>query len=225
MQGKIDELWLQTHTAVSPIRHFYKCALPIERFLYYCRCLLYGLDLYAGYHRLVMATNKHCSLFNSERHFGRAYTRNSIATGRIGTLDILNDCLLSEMAFFELKLIARNDWRVMAPNTHRTIFPISHLCVRKLQVVFGRCADRTTALISETFLLWFRVAWESYSPRNAFAVLWFNSIVTIYCKPVSIAISCATTHVIKTDAPYDCILHTKRRFSANNAWFYKNKFG
>ena len=94
--------------------------------------------------------------------------------------------------FSVLELDARYDWQVMAPNTHRSVFPISHLCILtciawKLHVIYGHSAYWMTALLLETFLEWFRVAWEiwleSYGPRHALVILSHN-IVCVYCKPV-----------------------------------------
>ena len=46
----------------------------------------------------------------------------------------------------------------------------------KLQVIYGCSANRTIAVLFETFFVWFRVAWEiwleSYGPRHASVVLW-----------------------------------------------------
>ena len=78
--------------------------------------------------------------------------------------------------FSVLELDVRYRWQVMAPNMHRSGFSISNLCMVtcitwKLQVICGRPAYRMTALLLETFLVHFRVAWEIrleiYVPRNA----------------------------------------------------------
>ena len=57
----------------------------------------------------------------------------------------------------------------------------------KLQVIHKCSVYRMTAILSETFFVWFRVAmqiWlESYDPRHALVVLWYD-IVCVYCKPV-----------------------------------------
>ena len=81
-----------------------------------------------------------------------------------------------------------------------------------------------TALLSETFLLGFRVGWEirleSYDPRC--------KAVTV-CKLRSrtyIAIWCTTMHDNKTHIAFDCTTHqTMALYTANNALFYKNKVG
>ena len=85
----------------------------------------------------------------------------------------------------------------------------------KVQDIYGCSADRTTAILSETFFVWFRCAreiWlESYGPRHKSVVLWHN-IVCVYCKPViaHIAIWCETIQDNKTHVPSD----TKRQTMA-----------
>ena len=87
---------------------------------------------------------------------------------------------------------------------------------QKLKVICGRSAYWTTAMLSETFFVWFRVAREirlgNYSPRHASVVLWY-SIVCVDFKPVytspfgmQLRLTTKLMHV-----PYDCILHTKWR--------------
>ena len=68
--------------------------------------------------------------------------------------------------FSVLELDVRHDWWVMAPNTHCSFFPMSHLCVLtcktwKLQLIYGWSAYQMTALLSKTFLVWFTVARDS----------------------------------------------------------------
>ena len=95
------------------------------------------------------------------------------------------------LLFSVLHLNARFEELVMAPNLYHSLFPISYLCLLtcitwKLQVMHGHSAYWMTALLSETFFVWFRVAWEirleSYSLRHTSAVLQYN-IVSVYCKP------------------------------------------
>ena len=61
-----------------------------------------------------------------------------------------------------------------------------HICCIVRQK-YGRSAYQMTALVSETFFVWFRVAWEvkleSYGPRHASVILWYN-ILCICCKLV-----------------------------------------
>ena len=80
--------------------------------------------------------------------------------------------------------------------THITVFsnkPFVHIQLYlrhitwKLQVICGHSAYWMTAILLDTFSVWFRFAWEigleSYCPRNRLFVLWYN-IVCIYCKHV-----------------------------------------
>ena len=60
----------------------------------------------------------------------------------------------------------------------------------------------------------FRVAWEiwleSYGPRHALFILWYN-IICIYCKPFQYTtIWCTTTHFNKTYVPYHYTLLIKQ---------------
>ena len=110
------------------------------------------------------------------------------------------------------------DRQVMAPNMHRSIFSVSCLCILtciagKLQVIYGRSAYWMSALPPETFLKWYRVAWEiwleSYILRNVSVVLW----ATLSAYTTSPLIHCYLGHNYmhdnKTHVPYDCTLHTK----------------
>ena len=79
----------------------------------------------------------------------------------------------------------------MVLNTYHSLFLISHLCVFtcitwKLQVIHRRSVYWITALLLETFSVWFRVAWEirleSYGPRHALAILWYLGL-GLLCLP------------------------------------------
>ena len=133
-----------------------------------------------------------------------------------------------------LKLDAKYNSQVMAPNTHCSLFPISHLCVltrpsRKLKVIYERSAYWMTAIQLETFLEWFRVAsdiWlESYGPRHALVVLWYN-IVCVYCKLMHTSWFNMQLHVCMTTqlAYLMTAYYTPNDgFIANNASFYMYK--
>ena len=126
----------------------------------------------------------------------------------------------------------------MVPNTHHSFFPISHLCVLtcitwKLQVIYGHSAYRMTALLLETFLVWFRVAWEirlesyMYRPRHASGILWYN-IACIYCQPVHTLLFGAQLHVCMTTkltGLMTAYFTPNNSFAANNVLFYTNKIG
>ena len=112
--------------------------------------------------------------------------------------------LLSEMPLFWLELYVSYDWRVMAPNMHCSLFPICHLCVLtritwKLPVIYGRSSCQTTALLSNTFLVWNRVAWEiwlkSYNPRHTLRLFSDISLSCLYCKPVHTLLFGAQLHM------------------------------
>ena len=96
--------------------------------------------------------------------------------------------------FSGLELYLRYSWWITAPNMHRSPFWYgirvclhAYNCNLKTTGCIGHSACLTTALLLETFLVWFRVAWEiwpeSYSPRHAKVTLWYN-IVCIFCKPI-----------------------------------------
>ena len=79
----------------------------------------------------------------------------------------------------------------MAPNVHFCFFVISHLCILtpitwRLQVIYGRSPYWMTALLSEIFLVGFRVAQEiqmdSYGLRHVSFILWYK-MVRLNCKP------------------------------------------
>ena len=140
-------------------------------------------------------------------------------------------CLFSVL---ELHVDTRYDWWVMAPSTHHSLFPMSNLYVLtlvtwKLQVIQGHSAYWTTALLSETFLVCFRVAWEiwpeSYSPRHASVVRWYNICVRILQARTSIATCVFVAQLRMTTKPmYDMTAyHTPNDgFTANKVSFYKS---
>ena len=108
-----------------------------------------------------MVQNTCCRLF-SIHHFVCTYVHNSKTKG---CKDILSNKQLlyyQRYLFPWLELYARCDRRVMAPNS---FFLVSHLCIItginwKLLVIYICSAYRTTALHTETFLVWFRIARE-----------------------------------------------------------------
>ena len=132
--------------------------------------------------------------------------------------------------FSVFELDARHNLQVMAPNTNHSFFPISHLCLLtymalKLQVIYGRLAYQMSALQSETFLVWFTVAWEirlkHYCPRYPLVILWYK-IVCVYCKPVYTLLFrvqlCMMTKIMYFMLAYYTL---KDDFTANDALFYK----
>ena len=99
--------------------------------------------------------------------------------------------------FSLLGLDVRYELWVTLPKTHYSL-STSHFCIYsvlrhitlKLQVICGRSAYWTAAIISETFFVWFRVALDirlnSYGLRHALVILWYN-IVCVYCKSLHTA--------------------------------------
>ena len=84
----------------------------------------------------------HCDFFTSW-HFGHTYAHNLKTTGLIWICYILNNCSTIGDLFSMLELDVRYDWWVTAPNTHHSLFPLSHLCMlthihvtSKLQVIY-----------------------------------------------------------------------------------------
>ena len=104
--------------------------------------------------------------------------------------------LLSEMSIFCVKAGCKI-WMASYASKHTSQSfsgkPIVHIQLHlththvtwKFQVICGRSAYWTTAILLDTFFVWFRAAWEiwleSYGPRHASFILWHN-IVCVYCK-------------------------------------------
>ena len=189
----------------------YKDVLSIKWLLYYRRYLhvLSWLELYVRYDGQVMEPNMERNPFLIQ-HFVRTYNCNSKTIGGIRKLYISNECSTIGDSFFLVSYGSKHSSQ---------FFPISHLCILthitwQQQVIYRHSAYRMTSLLSNTFLVWFRVAreiqMESYGPRHASVVLWYK-LVCVYCKPIYTSLFGAqTTHDKLTHVPYDCILHTKR---------------
>ena len=133
MWAKIGKLWLQTRVAVSfayavcaclhtQLENFIKVVLPMEPLLYYWRYLLSGLSC-------MRDTNDELSIETRTQPLSDTtftITRKLQIVCRRCTYRLLyyQRCPVSV-----LELDERYDRRVMAPNTHRSLFPISHLSV------------------------------------------------------------------------------------------------
>ena len=94
----------------------------------------------------------------------------------------------------------------------------------KLQVVYVCSTYWTTALLLETFLVWFRVAWviwlESYGPRCTLRS--FFDTTCAYYKPVLTSLFGTTTRQQNSCSLW--VYYTPNdNFTANNALFYKSK--
>ena len=100
--------------------------------------------------------------------------------------------------FSVLELDARYEWRVTPPNTHRSLFLISHFCVYSVL---------------------------RHGPRHASVVLWYD-IVCVYCKLVHTSLFGTqlrlTTKLMHLMTVY-CT--PNNGFTANGAFFYKNEVG
>ena len=137
--------------------------------------------------------------------------------------------------FSVLEVDVRYKWWVVAPNMHSSFLSKGHnLCILtgitwKLQVIYEHSAYWTTAILSETFFVWFSVSWEirleSYSNRHTLFVLWYNT-VCLYCKPVHTLLFgvqlCVATNLTYLMTAYYTPNNT---FNGNDASFYKNKAG
>ena len=96
----------------------------------YWRCVLSGLKVHASYDRRVTDQNMHHNLF-PVRHFVLTFNY----TGRTWTFYILNDsatigdtCI--HFLCYSWMRMGSGAW-VMAPNKHRSLFPISHACMQR----------------------------------------------------------------------------------------------
>ena len=83
----------------------------------------------------------------------------------------------------------------VSPNAHPSFFPISNLCILtrmtwKLQVIYGCSAYRMTALLSMTFLVWFRVARDSTGELRAPDMDWSFSDTKLCAYDASPCIHC-----------------------------------
>ena len=119
-------------------------------------------------------------------------------------LDVLHIQLMlyyRRCIFSVLELDSRYNWRVTLQNTHCNLFPIGHFyeysvhrpTTWKLRVVLECSAYRTTAIVSETFLVCFRVSleirMESYGLRQASVVFWYDFWYDFMCECVCTCIS------------------------------------
>ena len=180
------------------------------------RYLFSGLELYARYNRCVMDPNTYHNLFPI-RHLcvltlvtWKLQVIYEHCTYRITAL-LLQISIVCVWAGCEIPLVSYGSKHSLE------FFLISHLCVLtcitwQLQVIYGRSAYQMTALLLDTFLVWFTVAreiqLESYNTRHALVVLWYK-LVCVY-KPVYTSLFGVQLRMtIETHATYDCILHTK----------------
>ena len=100
--------------------------------------------------------------------------------------------LLSEVSIIYISAECKIELRSYGSKHSSQFFLTTHLCVltritRQLQLIYGRSAYRMTALLSDTFLVWFTVAkgihLENYGPRQPSVVHRYQP-VCVYSKPV-----------------------------------------
>ena len=100
--------------------------------------------------------------------------------------------------FSVFELDVRQNWWVMASNTHCSHVSVSHLCVltciswKYRSYMDIRSAYWTTALLLDAFLVCFRLALESYRPRYTSVILWNNIVCTYTSSPY---IYCYLVHI------------------------------
>ena len=171
MPAKIEELWLQTHITVAFL-HVILCvitcttqklkvtyghstyqntALLSEIFVVWVRAVCeVQLVSYGSIHTPQPLSDTTFCVYmylHSQLENYRLY----IDVVHIEWLVYCWRCLFSA-----LELDARYEWRLMAPNTHCSLFLISHLYVLrhitwKLQFICGRSACSLTSILLETF--------------------------------------------------------------------------
>ena len=101
-------------------------------------------------------------------------------------------------SFSGLELHASYDWRVMTPNTHHGLFPVSchFVCIssitRKLQVTCKSIVQQVTPLLPRMFCFMLKAA-VSYSQQ-----------ATAPYKHCCLVVLCTSTNDSKTQGAYDC---------------------
>ena len=96
----------------------------------------------------------------------------------------------------------------------------------RLQIICGCSAYPTTAILSDTFFVWFRVAieirLESYSTKHTSVVLWYNIVCVYYSLFGTQLHVCLTTKLTYLMTAY-CTWNDT--FTANDGSFYNNNVG
>ena len=138
------------------------------------------------------------------------YTRNSKIVWHIWTLYILNYCMTLGDIFFCVRPGCKIWWVTYGSKHSSQFFSISHSCL------LIQCTRnlKTTALLSDTFLVWFRIArvqLKSYAPRHISVALWYK-VVCVYRKPIySSLFGAQLCMIITPHVLCDFISLTKRR--------------
>ena len=97
------------------------------------------------------------------------------------------------MTIFCVRLNVRYDWRVMGPNTHHGLFPISSLCAlithtsETMWHIWTFCISNGHSTIEYIPCVCVRVAWEiwleSYGPRHASVILQYTTLCVYTASP------------------------------------------
>ena len=115
--------------------------------------------------RLARYSSKRASWSPSNTPFFHKYRHNSKLKIVLGRSTYQMAALLSEISIFWVKLYARYDRWVIAPNMHRTSFQYDILCVHtfitpKLQVIYERSPYEMTVLLSEMCIICVRPGYK-----------------------------------------------------------------
>ena len=166
----------------------------MEQLLCYRRYLFFCLELYTRYNWWLMGPNTQCNPF-SIRHSVLTYTRNLKTTDCMQTFYISNNCstigdiYVCVRARCEIRMVSYTSKHAMQSLSDKPFLRIQ--CTKthnsKLQILCGCSSYRTTAILSETFFVWFRVALEiqleSYGLRHSSVIIWYVVCVTAYYSP------------------------------------------
>ena len=143
------------------------------------------------------------------------YAHNSITTSRIWMFYISNK-LLAEMSIVCVRAGCEIQWQVMTPNTHCSLFLISHLCVLtcitwKLQShIWTLCISNDCSITRDIpCVVCVRNPTGDIQPQTCIGHSLIQHCVHMLQAVSYITIWCATTHNNKTHILYDCILCTK----------------
>ena len=178
-----------------------------------------------GTHKISKLWLQTCSACHCPKsHFVHTYAHNSNTTVVYGCCTYWMTALLS-MSIFWVR--APSEIRLASYGSKHAsqclynvpfVYTYMHTCNLKLQVIYGRSAYWITALLSETFLVWFRVAWEiwleSYGSRHTLIILWYNIVMHILQACTYVDIWCATMYDNKPDVAYDCTTTTTHQMTA-----------
>ena len=137
--------------------------------------------------------------------------------------------------FSMLELDARCEWRFTPSNMHWNLFSTSHLCVlahiiSKVHVLYVRFAYRTTALLYRDILCegqsYMKDSTGEIPPQARIGHSFIQNIVCIYRKLIYTLLFGMQQHLTTKLTHLMTVFYTPNDgFTANDASFYKNKFG